>query len=254
MNSQNLLLVLVRFKYMNIKDFLSKLIFYRQHPDTALRYLPIVLLLKRKKLENSKILEVGSGSYGISPYLKKEVIGLDTDFNEPEYPLLKQVVSSGEKIPFKDNFFDVVILSDVLEHIPKQKRDKVLNESIRVAKKSVIIGGPFGQLSFAQDQKLAEYSKKVIGQLHPFFKDHLKYGLPEVEEIEQILQKNSKVQKVNTVGQFLNLGVRELLMKFFITNNKLVFYFYLKGIMFLLPLLRNLNKRPCYRTIIDVKL
>lgn len=57
------------------------------HPEAALRYLPIVDLLKKERLENSKILEIGSGSYGITPYLKKEVVGIDMSFDEPMCPL-----------------------------------------------------------------------------------------------------------------------------------------------------------------------
>src|SRR5688572_24837144 len=124
---------------MSITENIKKSIFYRQHPETALRYLPIVRFLKKRKLTNLKILEVGSGSYGITPYLKKEVVGVDTNFDEPEYPLLKQVKSSGKRLPFNQSEFDVVIVSDVFEHIPRNKRKEVFNECVRVAKKVLII-------------------------------------------------------------------------------------------------------------------
>lgn len=238
---------------MNILSKIKQNFYFRQHPETALRYLPIVDLLKREKLLNSKILEVGSGSYGITPYLKREVTGVDTDFPEPEYPLLKQVKSSGEKLPFKDNQFEVLILSDVLEHIPANKRKSVLEEAVRVASKFIIISGPFGKDSFSQDKKLADYSKKKIGQMHPFFKEHLENGLPEVEDIKKLLDKNKKVIYTKVVGQYLSFSVREKLMKIFITNRKLQYYFYLKGLMPLVPLLRRMNALPCYRTIILIE-
>lgn len=239
---------------MNIPGNLKKYFFYRQHPDAALRYIPIVSLIKKNKWENKKILEIGSGSYGITPYLKKRITGLDRKFIEPEYHLLKQIKGSALNIPFKDNDFNIIILSDVLEHIKKVYRKKVLNEAIRVADTTVIVSGPFGEEAFAQDKKLIKYSKKVLKKIHPYFLDHLKFGLPEVVDIRDYLIKNSKVKKIKILGSYLNLKVREIIMRFFITKSKLKFYFYLKGLMFLIPILRRLNQKPCYRSLIHISL
>src|SRR5258708_1426676 len=115
---------------MNIKnrlEILKKLFFYRQHPEAALRYIPIVKLLKKEKLDQARILEVGSGSYGITPYLKRKITGVDTSFDEPQYHLLRQVHGSAEKLPFKAKKFEVVILSDVLEHLPAKIRPAAIN-------------------------------------------------------------------------------------------------------------------------------
>lgn len=238
---------------MNIPDKLRHLFFFRQHPDAALRYLPIVELLKKNGWENLKILEVGSGSYGITPYFKRQIVGIDLSFDEPKYPLLKQTKGSAIKLPFKDNKFDVVILSDVLEHLPKNIRQKALNEAVRVGKMAVIVSGPFDDAAFTQDQKLAEYSLKKIGVMHKFFKDHLKYGLPEISDVNKYVENNTKVKKIEMVGNYLNLKVREQIMKFFL-GGKFSYYFYLKGLMFLVPLLKLLNQKPCYRTLVLIKL
>lgn len=241
---------------MNILKTIKRRFYYRQHPETALRYLPIVDLLKKLNLENADILEIGSGSYGITPYLKNCVTGVDTDFPEPEYPLLKQVKSSGERLPFKNNHFEVVILSDVLEHIPKSKRKDVLDESLRVARRYVIVSGPFGKSSALQDKKLAQYSMKKTGEMHPFFKEHLENGLPDVEDIERYTKSNKKVKCIKRIGSYFSLPVREKIMKIFISNNKLQYYFYLKGLMPFVPILRRLNAGLCYRTLflIEVKI
>ena len=83
--------------------------------------------------------------------------------------------------------------------------------------------------------------------MHPFFKDHLKYGLPEVLDIQKLVRSNPKVKQIRVVGQSLNLKARERLMQIYITKNILVYYFYLKGLMLLVPALRLMNKKPCYR-------
>lgn len=228
-----------------IKRFLSRLLFFRQHPDTALRYLPIIALLKNKQLISSSILEIGSGSYGITPYLKRRVTGVDMSFSEPDYPLLHQVHGSALKLPFSNNTFDICIFSDVLEHLDPSDRHRAIAEAVRVAKKYVIISGPFGKSAFAQDKQLAQYSD------HPFFTEHLKYGLPEVTETINLTRRIHGVKTVVKVGDCLNLTVRGFIMRIYLSG-KLGYYIYLKGLMLFVPLLKHLNSPPCYRTIILV--
>jgi ubiquinone/menaquinone biosynthesis C-methylase UbiE len=48
-------------------------------------------------------------------------------------------------MPFKDNTFEFVFCLDMLEHIPKKDRLLVIQEMIRVSKKHIIIGFPFGE-------------------------------------------------------------------------------------------------------------
>lgn len=239
---------------MNILDNLKKLFFFRQHPETALRYLPIVELIKKNSWLKSSFIEVGSGSYGITPYLKKEVVGVDNNFSEPEYPLLIQVFGSADKLPFTSSKFDIVLLSDVLEHIPDKKREQVLSEAVRVAKRAVIVSGPFGELSYKQDLQLADYSKAHLGKLHPYFEEHLKFGLPDISRIIGFLTRNKKIRKAEKVGEYLNLNVRSWIMKIYLSKNKLQYFFYLKGLMLFVPIFRLMNFKPCYRSLILAKI
>ena len=111
--------------------------FYRWHPEVAIRYLPIVSEIK-KFPKDTKILEVGSGGLGIAPYLGRLVVGLDNNFSGPSHPLLKQKKGKGEKIPFKDSSFDIVISVDTLEHVPSEKRSLMIDEMLRVAHRECI--------------------------------------------------------------------------------------------------------------------
>ncbi len=240
---------------MNIRgNLIEKLLFYRQHPETALRYLPVVELITKKRWKNLNLLEVGSGVDGIAPYLKRPITGLDVDFSGDKNPYLKQVKGSAINIPFEDKFFDLILLSDVLEHIEDSQRKVSLKEAIRVSKKAVIIIGPFGKEAFKQDQELVAYLLQKKIKPHYFLEEHIKYGLPDLEKTIKIIEKDPKVKSVKIIGSYFNLTVRKMLMKIALSGNKLLFYFYLKPLMLMVPLLRILNFKPCYRVLILVTL
>lgn len=227
-----------------------------QHPESALRYLPIVAYLKEKKMENSKILEVGSGSLGIVPYLKKPVDGVDVDFSPPSTPLLNKIQGSSLNLPFRKNTYEVVICVDTLEHIENPSREKAILEILRVAKKMCVIVVPTGNLSEVQDEKLELYYRKVFGQKNNFLSEHVKNGLPTTEEIlvilDRVLVRLGKKAKIKS-QPLLNLKVREFLMKTWISKNRFIYYLYLKGYLLLLPILKHANWGNCYRRMFVVE-
>lgn len=228
-----------------------------QHPDAALRYLPVVKKIKETNLTDSKILEVGSGSLGITPYIKKKIDGIDVDFSGPKTELISRIKGTATKLPFNKNSYDVVISSDVLEHIARQERETAIYEMLRVAKKLAIIIVPAGEASEKQDKKLDAYYKKVFKTTDLFLSEHVANGLPKTDEIlvaiDKSLRKLEKNANVASYG-YLNLQVREFLMKTWITKNKYIYYLYLKGYLLLLPLLKLANWGNCYRRMFTVEI
>ncbi len=99
-----------------------------------------------------RVLDFGAGSGIFMPTLSKnfkEVYSLDLNTNSLEYVKnkyelenVKIVKGRGEKLPFKDEFFDIIFAADVLEHLKDSK--KVQGEFKRVLKKNgwLIISGP----------------------------------------------------------------------------------------------------------------
>lgn len=130
--------------------------------------------------KNSKILQIGCGPedvinyfsigklYAVDPLVSfyKKKFNLD-------YSKLTFLEARGEKLPFKDNFFDVVILANVLDHVENPR--EVLSEIKRVLKKEGIFHfeNLFYQENFINLSKIWGPIKKVVtGQIfnihHPF--------------------------------------------------------------------------------------
>lgn len=247
-----------------VKDFFTNFFrkffvkfYWRQHPETALRYIPVVKEITKAKLENLKILEIGSGSLGIIPYLKRQIDAADIDFEGPKTELINRIKAKATDLPFRKNSYDVTISVDVLEHLPANSRETAVSEQIRVTKKMAIIVVPVGEKSENQDKKLnLIWAKKFPRKENQFLSEHVQNGLPKVEEILVLIDRSSRsLQKRVTVKSYplLNLAVREILMRTWITRNKLLYYLYLKGYLLLLPILKYANFGNCYRRLFVIE-
>lgn len=101
-----------------------------------------------KNVSGKKILDVacGTGRF-FYIYKSKKIHGIDISKDQLSEAKKKSKnavlkVADATKIPFPDNFFDVVITSQFIEHIPQYK--EVISEMVRVCKKNgtIIIDFP----------------------------------------------------------------------------------------------------------------
>ena len=97
-------------------------------------------------ITGSKILDVGSGNGGISiafgKQRKTQVFGIDIELNrvktskigtEEQNATADFLFASGQNLPFKRSFFDIVICNDVIEHVTKPRLLlKELHRSLRI--------------------------------------------------------------------------------------------------------------------------
>lgn len=103
-----------------------------------------------------KILDVGCGSSQLLDGLPQS-IGCDIQMNRLRYkrrPFRLLVQADAANLPFKDNYFEAVILSQVIEHLPRNP--KILDEAARVTQKDgiVIIGTPDYSTHWATIEKI----------------------------------------------------------------------------------------------------
>lgn len=153
--------------------------------NLILRYAPIVKALKeiQRKNKNLKVLEVGSGTIGITRFYNGEVIGVDIEAEAYGNPRLKFIKGSAVSLPFKDNSFDVVLSVDTLEHLTRKEQIKMILEAYRVAKKYIMITYPVGFTKY--HEKMVKLWKQ--SHLVESLKEHLHGGTPKGDEIEKAL-------------------------------------------------------------------
>ena len=213
-------------------------------PEIALRYLPIAYMIKRD-ISIHSILDVGSGSLGITPYLKRNVVGIDINFNGPYSPYLKRIKGFANSLPFKNKTFDATICADTLEHIKKKYRKKVITELIRVTKKKIFITIPVGSFSEKEDIRLYKHLLKTKKWDDPYLKEHIAIGLPKEKDIMLAIPSNFSVK----IKNLTNIYLRRIILKAQFSNQFIGRFISSVIFVLLLPIFLNINKEPTYRKL-----
>ena len=168
-----------------------KLGLYLSSADKLQRYLPFIPHLE------GEILDVGGGVGNLYDLSGKKITVFDINEDELEISRkkgLETIKGDGAKLPFKDNSFDTVISVATLEHIPKNNRSRFLEELKRVSKKKILLYTPYGNKGEEFDKKLYNFRKK-IGREDKWTLEHIKNGLPSLEDIKESFP-SAKIKKI----------------------------------------------------------
>jgi Methyltransferase domain len=212
----------------------------------AARYYPIVRVLKAHGLfHDASLLEIGSGSVGIGRFRKVPFVGCDLNFStEPAWPMTP-ITASAAQLPMKDKEFDVVVASDVLEHIPPNLRQTVIGETLRVARKLVIFGFPCGQHAWESDKALFKVYLDAQKTPPQWLAEHMDAPFPGIELFQEM--DGWDIQRMGNENIRFHFWLMEREMSYrFIRASVAV----MRAVPFLLELLlRQADRSPFYRQI-----
>lgn len=94
-------------------------------------------------LKVEKVLEIGKGTGFVSSILNNYCNLTTLDFNKDNNPdLIVDITNSKQLDTLKDNFYDLILICEVLEHIPYEKIDGILKILKKKTKKYLIISVP----------------------------------------------------------------------------------------------------------------
>jgi len=170
--------------------------------------------------KDGRVLDVGGGVNGLNRFIKNQIVVANLNAGD--------VIADGRNLPFDNNQFDVVTSIDVLEHIPKEDRQKFIDELLRVARKKVILSAPLGSDAHSRAEKRMFAYMKKKNQDSDYLKEHIKNGLPTKKELSKYFPK-SKANKISFffLGDFrLNNFLFKMQIKQFRNSlvNRVFFY------------------------------
>jgi len=154
---------------------------------------------EKNRLSRIKILDIGGRAGKLEQFIAQDDELTLLDIRPGEEPNL--VLGDGSNMAaFRDNSFDVVTSSDVFEHISPKKRTAFVNESVRVASGLIIFAAPFDSLAVREAEKTATlYFEEIVKEKHIWLEEHLKNGLPEHQELENLLaRRNLRYERISS--------------------------------------------------------
>ncbi len=102
----------------------------------------------------NSILDIGCGDGRLTNKLAKvypKVVGVDISEQALQYIKTEKIKTSVDALPFGDNSFDLILSTELIEHLSDEVYRKAITEMKRVARKWILIGTPWKeQLSIAR--------------------------------------------------------------------------------------------------------
>ena len=166
-------------------------------PDGSTKFFLLVDILeqayKKDEAATVRILDVGGGSRFLQQQLKTSglqyeltVLDIIPKPDDIEVPYIHADITDND-IP--NDSFDVVLSTDVLEHVPESGKRKFVEECLRISKDLCIIAGPFMTDGVDRAEVIVnDFNKQLFGSGQDWLEEHLFYGKPRLEMFYDILE------------------------------------------------------------------
>jgi hypothetical protein len=149
--------------------------------DQYQRYRLVADLLEevRPRGQIFDVLDVGGRTALLRAFLPQDRVHLVDVEPSSERGL---VLGDGSALPFRDRSFDVVCAFDTLEHVPPDRRAAFVSECTRVARRYVLIAGPYQAPEVEEAERILQrFLVDKLGVEHRYLEEHRHNGLPSRE-------------------------------------------------------------------------
>jgi len=99
------------------------------------------------------------------------------------------IIAQGDRLPFRNNAFDVVVSCDTIEHLPKEERLSFCTEVHRVARRTAVICGPLGTNEHIEYEKSLLLRCDLNPEVLTYVREHVEFGIPKPSEIVRVAEK-----------------------------------------------------------------
>lgn len=169
--------------------------------DQYQRYKLVADVLRdvREPGERLTILDVGGRTALLRAFLPDDRVELvDVDPSDAK----GLVLGDGSRLPFRSKSFDAVCAFDTLEHVPVPLRDAFVRSCARVAKRWVVLAGPYQAPAVEDAEKLLQsFLRDKLGIEHRYLEEHRHHGLPDRAQTEALLaEAGARVASVGHGG------------------------------------------------------
>lgn len=162
-------------------------------------------ILKTIPEDVQSIIDVGCGN-GLITYVLSEkytVLGVDRSQKALAFVNSDKLLASCDKIPVANKSFDLVLCSEVLEHLPDDVFYSTINELDRIANKYILISVPNQesinkgmircpkcQFVYHRNLHMRSFNHEVFAKLYPTYEliEHKAFGL-KVRQYNSILSR-----------------------------------------------------------------
>lgn len=166
-------------------------------PDGSTKFFILADLLQQlyQKDRLVRILDVGGGSRYFQQQLKTSgltyeltVIDIIPKPDDIKVPYIQADVTDND---LADNGFDVVLGTDVLEHVPQSGKRKFVEECLRIAKDVFIIAGPFMTNGVdTAERRVNDLNKALFGSGQDWLEEHLELGKPQLTMVHEVAEQH----------------------------------------------------------------
>jgi len=161
-------------------------------PDLYTRNILISKLIDavRAGAPSLRVLDVGGRGGQLQYFLEHDELNI-LDIRHPgsEDPR-RYVLGDIYFSPFTSGSFDVVIASELYEHIPSERRFDAVSQMLRLSRNYIIVGAPFSSEEIREAEiKVNSYWRDITGQPYIWLQEHLEQALPSENDLESFLTK-----------------------------------------------------------------